>query len=282
MALAGEPQNPDPGLFRGSRPVPKERSTSHDRCGSRAIYLYILYSTAVAQLASLSEQNKEAREKNERRGEEEEKKNQIKMRDMCKVAPRVLIGDPRAGPSVFVFFFFFPDSFLFTKKNKSLFFNNVKLENVFLFLKNPTGGDKEKCGLKRKICSALLNRTVEGIYRFFLLLTGESQWCQWVWKCQWTSGKDTCATASNRTEAAIDQKKRPAETSSHYVKRPIRAKRHFDLKQPTDSEEEKWPFSDAAQRCNWSGWSLWWRRPSRPTRPRRPVPSGAVKWNRRR
>ena len=90
---------------------------------------------------------------------------------MCKVAPRVLIGDPRAGPSVFVFFFFFPDSFLFTKKNKSLFFNNVKLENVFLFLKNPTGGDKEKCGLKRKICSALLNRTVEGIYRFFLLLT---------------------------------------------------------------------------------------------------------------
>ena len=57
----------------------------------------------------------------------------------------------------------------------------------------------------------------------------------------------------NRTEAVIDQKKRPAETSSHYVKRPIRAKRHFDLKQPTDSEEEKWPFSDAAQRCNWSG-----------------------------
>ena len=135
MALAGEPQNPDPGLFRGSRPVPKERSTSHDRCGSRAIYLYILYSTAVAQLASLSEQNKEAREKNERRGEEEEKKNQIKMRDMCKVAPRVLIGDPRAGPSVFVFFFFFPDSFLFTKKTKACSSTMSNLKMFFYFLK---------------------------------------------------------------------------------------------------------------------------------------------------
>ena len=136
MALAGEPQNPDPGLFRGSRPVPKERSTSHDRCGSRAIYLYILYSTAAAaQLASLSEQNKEAREKNERRGEEEEKKNQIKMRDMCKVAPRVLIGDPRAGPSVFVFFFFFPDSFLFTKKTKACSSTMSNLKMFFYFLK---------------------------------------------------------------------------------------------------------------------------------------------------
>ena len=97
---------------------------------------------------------------------------------MCKVAPRVLIGDPRAGPSVFVFFFFFPDSFLFTKKTKACSSTMSNLKMFFLFLKNPTGGDKEKCGLKRKICSALLNRTVEGIYRFFLLLTGESQWCQ--------------------------------------------------------------------------------------------------------